>query len=91
MGFEVKASINWESGLKVAKEIIVSLKDKDIPGPAKRRKVVDEVTKLIDDALTWGDGPLADLFETLDDVAARLVVGFIVQSAYDILKKEGKV
>ncbi len=91
MPFQPDVSITWEEAVAVAREIILSHKDENIPGAVKRRKTVDQLSAEIDEALTFGDGPLADLFESLDGIAARIVIRFIVQSAYNLLKKKEKV
>ena len=91
MAFKPNIMLTWDEAVDVAKEIIISLADGERTGAAKRRIAVDRLALAIDDALQWGDGPLADLFESVDGVASKLMVRFIVQSAYDILKLDEKV
>jgi hypothetical protein len=91
MPFKPNVEITWEEAISLAAEIIKSLAQEDIPGPVKRRKAVEELKEAVDDSLTWGTGPLADLIEILDGVAAGLVIRFIVQSVYDRLKKDDEL
>ena len=49
------------------------------PGAAKRKRVVDQLAKRLDELVTFGDGPIGRIAELFDGPAIRFALGLLVE------------
>lgn len=73
--------LDWQDLGAEAARLVAELENEDIPGAAKRRRVLDALAKQADEAVTWGSGPIGRLFEALDRWIVRLILTGIVEGA----------
>ena len=78
-------------GREARRAVLAFAEVSGMDGAAKRRAAVERVALMVDAALVWPMTPIGRLAETLDGPAAKILLGAVVEHAYQDLKSRGQI
>jgi hypothetical protein len=87
----MKLKIDMDKLRETAETAIKGLALQKIGGQAKHKRAVKEVAKWADDQLTFGDGVVGRVAESLDGPLLKLIIGAVVKESFLKLRDLGEV